>query len=482
MRHVTEGSPAPVLPSILAAKRRRIDAGEIGGIGERRGPGPAALPSDGGRFLAALSGPGPRVIAEIKHRSPSAGTILPGAASRVTEVARAYRRGGASALSVVVEQDFFGGDPAWIPIARRASGLPVLMKDFVVDERQLDQALALGADAVLLIVAALGDDALAKLHAAARERGLAVLVEAHDAAEVARAAAVGPFLVGVNARDLSTFRVDLEAMARLGRELPGACVRVAESGIRGPADVRRLSAAGYGAFLVGESLLRSGDPARSLRRLLGQGSTEVKLCGLTREEDVRTAVALGVDWIGLNLSPLSPRRVSLERAEALREAAEGSGVVLVFAGNGPEEIAAAVERLHPDAVQVHEPPASPPPPPGVALWQAVRVGRDDLDEALGWAGERFVLDASLPGVAGGTGTAFDWSVATSRTWGRPVVLAGGLTPSNVAEALRRVRPACVDVASGSESAPGIKDPGKMAAFVEAVRSVPDPDESDGGDR
>jgi hypothetical protein len=168
-------------------------------------------------------------------------------------------------------------------------------------------------------------------------------------------------------------------MARLGRELPGACVRVAESGIRGPADVRRLLAAGYGAFLVGESLLRSGEPARSLRRLLGQGSTEVKLCGLTREEDVRTAVALGVDWIGLNLSPLSPRRVSLERAGALREAAEGAGVVLVFAGNGPEEIAAAVERLRPDAVQLHEPGVPPPPP----AWrrQAVRVGQDDLDEA-----------------------------------------------------------------------------------------------------
>lgn len=462
------GAPA-VLASILAAKRRRLDAGEIGG-GRPGGARP-----DGERFLAALSGPGPRVIAEVKHRSPSAGTILPGAGSRVAEVARAYRRGGASAISVVVEQDYFGGDPAWIPVAKRASGLPVLMKDFVVDERQLDQAVALGADAVLLIVAALDDAALRRLHAAAAARGLAVLVEAHDAIEAGRAAEAGARVVGVNARDLRTFQVDLDAVASLGRALPAGAVRVAESGIRGAGDVTRLSEEGYGAFLVGESLLRSGDPARALRRLLGHGTTEVKVCGLTREEDARAAVALGVDWAGLNLSPLSPRRVSLDAAEALAVAAEGAGVVLVFAGNGREEISRAVERLRPAAVQVHEPPSEPPAAFGVPLWQAVRVGKDDLDAALGWPGSRFVLDAARPGQAGGTGTVFDWSVAAARDWGRPIVLAGGLAPANVAEAVQRVRPACVDVASGVERAPGLKDEGRMAEFVASVRGVPDLD-------
>ncbi|KAA0251357.1 MAG: bifunctional indole-3-glycerol phosphate synthase/phosphoribosylanthranilate isomerase [Acidobacteria bacterium] len=474
MRRVTEAGAPTVLASILSAKRRRLEAGEIGGA-RPAGPRP-----DGERFESALAGPGPRVIAEIKHRSPSAGTILEGAGSRVADVARAYRRGGASAISVVVEQDFFGGDPAWIPVAKGASGLPVLMKDFVVDERQLDQAAALGADAVLLVVAALGDEELRRLHAAASARGLAVLVEAHDAAEAERAAAAGARLVGVNARDLRTFRVDLDAMARLGRSLPSGAIRVAESGIRDARDVRRLCGEGYGAFLVGESLLRSGDPARALRRLVGLGSTEVKVCGLTRAEDVRSAVSLGVDWVGLNLSPLSPRRVSLEAAGALAEAAAGAGVVLVVAGNAPEEVARAVERVRPAAVQLHEPPSPAATAPGVPLWQAVRVGRDDLDAAALWPGERFVLDAARPGQAGGTGTTFDWSVAASRRWGRPVVLAGGLTPGNVAEAVRRVRPACVDVASGVESAPGVKDAARMEAFVAAVRGVPDPQTDEGG--
>ena len=140
--------------------------------------------------------------------------ILQDAHARIEDVARAYRRGGAAALSIVVEQDFFGGDPAWLPRAKAASGLPVLMKDFVVDEAQLDFAAALGADAVLLIAAALGDADLTRLHAAAKARGLAVLVEAHDEAEVRRAAALGAEIVGVNARDLATFAVDLAGMAR----------------------------------------------------------------------------------------------------------------------------------------------------------------------------------------------------------------------------------------------------------------------------
>lgn len=456
-----------VLREILAAKRARLDAGEIGGA-------PAArLPSDGRRFLAALSGPGPRVIAEVKHRSPSAGTILPDAARRVAATARAYRRGGAAALSVVVERDFFGGDPEWIGEAKAASGLPVLMKDFVVDERQLDQALSLGADAVLLIVAALDDEALARLHAAALARGLAVLVEAHDRQEARRAAALSPALVGVNSRDLATFRVDLDAAVRLGRELPASAVRVAESGIHAAEDVRRLLDGGYGAFLVGESLLRSPDPARALRRLLGLGTTEIKVCGVTREEDVACCSELGVDWVGLNLSPLSARRVDLARAVALAAAARGPGIVAVLAGNSPAEASEAISALRPEAVQLHEPPGLFAAPPSVPLWQAVRVGRDDLDAAGGWPGERLLFDAARPGLAGGTGCRFDWGAVVGREWGRPVVLAGGLDPRNVADAVATVRPAAVDVASGVESAPGAKDREKVAAFAAAVRAVPD---------
>lgn len=452
-----------VLDEILAAKRARLAAGEIPGTEW------SALPSDGARFLAALRRSGPRVIAEIKRRSPSAGEILPGAADRVEEVARAYRRAGAAALSVVIERDFFGGDPAWLPRAKGASGLPVLMKDFVVDERQLDQALSLGADAVLLIVAALGDSELGTLHSAARGRGLAVLVEAHDAAEARRALAAGAELVGVNARDLATFRVDLPEMARLGRELPPGTLRVAESGIRAAADVARLGAAGYDAFLVGESLLRSGDPARALRALRGEGTTEVKVCGVTRSEDLAALREEGVDWVGLNFSPLSRRRVSVDRGAALREEASrfAKGVVAVFAGNDAAEISSVAREVRPDVLQVD---AEDEVPAGARVWRTVRVGAGTPDVPRS-AAEALLYDTAVPGEAGGTGIPFDWT-RLARPAG-PFVLAGGLKARNVGKAIRVLRPSIVDVASGVESSPGVKDPAAVRAFVDAVRGVAD---------
>jgi len=426
--------------------------------------------SDGARFVRAISGER-RVIAELKHRSPSAGVLLPDAARRVADVARGYARGGAAALSVVTEQDFFGGDPAWIGEAKEASGLPVLMKDFVLDERQLDLAAALGADAVLLIAAALDDAALSALHAGARRRGLAVLVEAHDELEVRRALAAGAEIVGVNARDLATFRVDLDLVARLGALLPEGVVRVAESGIRGPQDAARLPR--FGALLVGESRLVSPDPARALRRLRGAGTTEVKVCGVTREEDLEACRAAGVDWIGLNLSPLSPRRVSMARARELaREASFAKGVVAVFAGNRDGDVREAAETLGADVVQLTDPPSAGASAARgrVHVWQTVRVGSVPLEEALVWPGDALLFDTGI-GLPGGTGRTFDWSLLDGIPRTRPLVLAGGLSPSNVADAVRRVAPDVVDVASGVEVAPGIKDASRIGSFVEEVRRV-----------
>lgn len=466
MRNAAAANPdGSVLERILEAKRARLAAGEYGAA-----PAPS-LPSDRSRFLAALSGSG-RVIAEIKHRSPSAGVILEDAAGRVEEVARAYRRGGAAALSVVVERDFFGGDPSWIQRAKAASGLPVLMKDFVVDEAQLDQAVALGADAVLLIVAALDDLSLARLHEAASLRGLAVLVEAHDEAEVSRAAACGARVVGVNARDLWTFRVDLDAVASLGASLPVGTIRIAESGVRSRADVESLSRAGYGAFLVGESLLRAADPAKALRRLRGEGDTDVKICGLTRLEDVALCLEAGVDQVGINLSPLSRRRVPLETAGVLARAARpGAQVVLVFAANARAEIAEAVSTLGPDVVQFHEPPGPPTDGDwGVPAWRAVRVGTDPLPEAFLWPASRLLFDTSRRGASGGTGEKFDWGLLDGRPL-RPFVLAGGLTPGNVGEAVRRVAPDGVDTASGVESSPGVKEASRLRRFVHDARTA-----------
>jgi len=431
------------------------------------------------------------VIAEVKHRSPSAGVLLPDAERRVEDVARAYRRGGAAAISVVVEQDHFGGDPAWLPRVKAASGLPVLMKDFVVDEVQLDLALSIGADAVLLIVAALADAELARLHAAARRRGLAVVVEAHDAEEVRRALGVAPEIVGVNARDLRSFTVDLGAAEALGRSIPDGVLRLAESGVKTAADAAALGAAGYGAFLVGESLLRAPDPATALRALRGENPTGVKICGVTREEDVESCLEERVDWIGLVFAAHSPRKVTPERGRVLRMRAKGEagaergggdpgggtpgavrGVVAVFAEETPAaEIERVLDVVGPDVLQMARPPSSlsKRSSPGTSLWHTVRVGRDALAGLEGLPGEALHFDTSVPGVSGGTGTTFDWSVLDAVPRGRPVVLAGGLTPANVAAAVRRVRPDVVDVASGVESAPGIKDAAKIAALVREVR-------------
>jgi indole-3-glycerol phosphate synthase len=250
-----------VLDRILADKRLRLARGEYAA------KAPAAAGSDGARFVASLREPGIRIIAEFKARSPSAGEIVTGADGKLETFALAYRRGHAAAISVVAEQDHFGGKPEWVTRAKRISGLPVLMKDFLLSESQLDFAVSLGADAVLFVVRALSENDLADLRRGAAARGLAVVVEAYGREEIPRAAAVDPDILGVNARDLATFETHLSALESLAAEIPPGPVRLAESGVSSREDVSRLTAAGWEAFLIGETLLRSDDPEQKLREL-----------------------------------------------------------------------------------------------------------------------------------------------------------------------------------------------------------------------
>jgi indole-3-glycerol phosphate synthase len=219
-------------------------------------------------FAAALRAPGEvRLLAEVKRRSPSAGPIRPDADP--VEVARAYRDAGAAALSVLTDEQFFGGSLDALRAVRRAVELPVLRKDFVVDAVQLWEARAAGADAVLLIARILPGGALAELHQQARELGLDVLVEVHDAEELERALAVDARLVGVNNRDLRTFRTDLALSYHLAPTVPLRATLVAESGIRAAEDVAGLGAAGVDAVLVGESLMRQPDIRAAAAALVG---------------------------------------------------------------------------------------------------------------------------------------------------------------------------------------------------------------------
>lgn len=205
------------------------------------------------------------VIAEVKRRSPSKGDLAPDLDPAA--LARAYERGGAACLSVLTDEVWFGGSASDLQAARGAVTVPVLRKDFTVDPRDVCDARLMGADAVLLIAAALDDAELVDLHTLAVDLGLDVLVEVHDEAELERAISVGAGVVGVNQRDLVTFDVDTERAVRVGAAMPADVVRVAESGIRGPEDAARLAAAGFHAVLVGESVVTAGDPAGSVTAL-----------------------------------------------------------------------------------------------------------------------------------------------------------------------------------------------------------------------
>jgi indole-3-glycerol phosphate synthase len=226
-----------------------------------------ALAADAPRDFAAglrRADGGIAVIGELKRRSPSKGELAPDLDPGPT--AKAYEAGGAAALSVLTDLPYFGGQVADLQAARAATNLPVLRKDFTIDEVQIYEARAIGADAVLLVCAAISDDALlADLYALAAELGMAVLVEAHDAGEVDRSLAAGARIVGVNSRDLATFNEDLGVGASLASRIPADVIAVAESAIRAPADAERMGAAGFDAVLVGEALVRAGDPTALVR-------------------------------------------------------------------------------------------------------------------------------------------------------------------------------------------------------------------------
>lgn len=216
-------------------------------------------------FRAALARDGVNVIAEIKSASPSAGSIV--ADPDVETIARDYARGGAAALSVVTEPEFFQGSRDWLARASEASGLPVVMKDFVVEPSQIMRGIAAGADAILLLASLLDARQLADYIGLLEAYGCDALVEVHDEAELERAVESQARIIGVNNRDLRSFHVDLATSERLGAMMPADAIRVAESGIRTRADVERLRTAGFHAFLVGESLLRQEDRAAAVQAL-----------------------------------------------------------------------------------------------------------------------------------------------------------------------------------------------------------------------
>ncbi len=265
---------ATVLERILGETRAELEGRKRGvslqQLEAEAGARTSSKAGEGGSFRQALGRPGIGVIAEFKRRSPSAGSLREGA--ELAAIVTAYERGGASALSVLTEGPNFGGSLADIGAARDVCGLPILRKDFVVDPYQLYEAVVVGADAVLLIVAALEQEELASLHDRALGLGLDVLVEVHDHVELARAEQLGALLIGVNNRDLRDFSVDVGRTERLLAEMPAGTTVVSESGISEPRQLQQLERAGVAAVLVGESLMRAPEPEQALAALLERAS------------------------------------------------------------------------------------------------------------------------------------------------------------------------------------------------------------------
>jgi indole-3-glycerol phosphate synthase / phosphoribosylanthranilate isomerase len=383
------------------------------------------------RFAEALRGPGLSAIAEVKRRSPSAGDLRPGADPAV--LAAEFQRAGAAAVSILVDERF-GGSWDDLRAARAAASVPLLAKGFFSTRSQLEDARESDADAVLLLLRDLSDQIILDLLQAARDLGLDALVEAHDAEELERAVRLGADPIGINARDLETFRIDRAAQLELVAKAPLDRVVVAESGIASRGQGAAAELAGADAILVGSTLMRAPDPAAKLAELLSRPL--VKVCGLTREEDVAVAAEAGADMAGFILVEGSPRR-----AADVLPVPETMLSVSVHVGEYEDRGA--------DLIQVYDQERG-----------AVR-GRDAVLLRNGEVVAR-VLD--LPWEESDPAHLERAAEADGR-----VVLAGRLGPENVARAIAAVRPWAVDAASQLEREPGIKDHDRVRAFVEAAR-------------
>jgi len=405
----------------------------------------------------ALARAGARFILEIKKASPSSGPIRPGA--DVAGMARGYA-GVADALSVLCDTNFFGGSLDDLVLARRQFEGPILAKDFFIDPRQVAEARIAGADAILVMLSVLDDEAARFMMAEAARFGMESLVEVHDANEMRRAVALGAPIIGINNRDLCDLSVDLATTERLAPLAPDRLL-ISESGLSTRADVDRLSAKVDG-FLIGSALMRAADPGDAARALIF-GRT--KLCGLNRPEDFEAARA--ATHVGLVLVPESPRALTL--GEALRLAPLHPGLVGVFRNASVEEVAKAATMLGLVAVQLHgHEDASYARalarrlPRDCQIWKAIQVGRSIPGQFD--AADRLLFDSG----SGGTGQMFDWGLIRNHPALGEALVAGGIGLRNAREA-RRLGTYGIDVGSSLDERPGRKSPEKIAALFDTLR-------------
>ena len=473
-----------ILDQIVDRRRRRIAA-----AGHGQG---AALPSTR-RVPPVPFGMDPGVICEVKRRSPSKGVIAEG----LDAVAQAsiYVRAGATSISVLTEEEYFGGSLLDLIAVKQAHPeAAVLRKDFLLDEEDIVVSFRAGADAVLLIASILDAGTIARLHRSAVELGMAALVEVHDADDLAKVRPIEPPLIGINSRDLETFTVDPLTPVRLRGEIDWDAKTVYESGIRFAEDARFAGSNGFNCILVGESAVRNPEIIPRLINGLGSGRADgrqpfwtrlygggikpgplVKVCGLTTPRDVAAADESGADLLGFVFAE-SPRRADPAFVRTAGETKALKVGVVVTGGpvrSIPDEVSALLADGLLDAVQFHG-DESPEECAALAFpyYKAVRLRDAAAAEAVkGYRCPRVLVDAYSGGASGGTGKLIDPGLLENTAETRPLWLAGGLTAGNVGEIVRRWRPELVDASSGLEESPGVKDRTAVRNFIRNAKSA-----------
>ena len=443
-----------------------------------------ALPSDTGfPFEAALRQQDFNFICEVKKASPSKGIIAEH--FPYLDIAKEYEVAGAAAISVLTEPDFFKGDKKYLQEIASTVKIPVLRKDFIIDEYQIYQAKVWGASAILLICACLDVPILTKFRELADSLGLSSLVEAHDEHEVQMAIDCGARIIGVNNRNLKDFTVDVQNSVRLRNLVQDDVIFVSESGLETPEDIQVLRDNNIGVALMGETFMRSPNKIEKLAYLYGPTyyTPKVKMCGISKVETIPAVVEAKPDYMGLVFAS-SKRQVTVEQAKTLVEAlhkqckAQNDTVSIktvgVFVNETLDNLVTIADEANLDAVQLHgdEDEAfiqSLKERTNVEVWKAIQIrSAVDAEAWIDSSADMLLFDAYHKDERGGTGDVFDWSCLD--TFERPFMLAGGIDSTNVARAIRTVRPYGIDISSGIETN-GVKDDEKITAFTKIVKSI-----------
>ena len=443
-----------------------------------------ALPSDTGfPFEAALRQQDFNFICEVKKASPSKGIIAEH--FPYLDIAKEYEVAGAAAISVLTEPDFFKGDKKYLQEIASTVKIPVLRKDFIIDEYQIYQAKVWGASAILLICACLDVPTLTKFRELADSLGLSSLVEAHDENEVQMAIDCGARIIGVNNRNLKDFTVDVQNSVRLRNLVQDDVIFVSESGLETPEDIQVLRDNNIGVALMGETFMRSPNKVEKLAYLYGPTyyTPKVKMCGISKVETIPAVVEAKPDYMGLVFAP-SKRQVTVEQAKILIEELHKQCInhydtkvvktVGVFVNETLDNLVRIADTANLDAVQLHgdEDEAfiqSLKERTNVEVWKAVQIrSAADAEVWIDSSADMLLFDAYHKDERGGTGEVFDWTSLDE--FERPFMLAGGIDGTNVARAIRTVRPYGIDISSGIETN-GVKDDEKIKAFTNIVRTI-----------